>query len=65
MWHDNEEPAETYGYRVDVTEADDGEKTERVLKAMKEAKSVAQEIQMTFGVDRFRFVPLGSKVWND
>ncbi|MCJ8518808.1 hypothetical protein ABID21_001698 [Pseudorhizobium tarimense] len=29
----NEDPAEIYGYGVDVTEADDSEKTERALKA--------------------------------
>lgn len=53
------DPAEIFGYSVDKTEEPDTDGVvAKVLQALEQTEATAQQIQMTFGVENFHFVPL-------
>lgn len=52
------DPAELFGYEIDVRETDDERVAERALRAVKRARETAEEVKMIFGANRFHFVAL-------
>ncbi|MFN7102024.1 MAG: hypothetical protein ACK4N1_05315 [Pseudorhizobium sp.] len=55
------DPADLFGYSVDKAEEPDAaDVVAKVLQALEQTESNAEQIQMTFGVENFHFVPLAA-----
>lgn len=52
------DPAELFGYEIDVRETDNKRIAERALRAVKRARETAEEVKMVFGANQFHFVAL-------
>lgn len=51
-------PAELFGYDIEVSETDDERVAERALRSVQRAGETAEEIKMVFGATQVRFVAL-------
>lgn len=52
------DPAELYGYEIDARETNSTRIAERALQAIKRARETAEEVKMTYGANKFRFITL-------
>ncbi len=60
-----EDPADLFGYSVDVTEPESGDVAAKVRDAVERSDATAEEIKMVFSVDNFRFVSLDPELVKD
>ncbi|MBU0740664.1 MAG: hypothetical protein KJ981_16975 [Alphaproteobacteria bacterium] len=54
----NDDPAELFGYEIEVSETDSERVAENALRAVQRARDTAEEVKMVFGATQFRFVAL-------
>lgn len=54
----NDNPAELFGYDIEVSETDSERVAENALRAVQRARETAEEVKMVFGATRFQFVAL-------
>lgn len=57
-----EDPADLFGYSVEVTEPEGGDVAADVRDAVERSDATAEEIRMVFSVDNFRFVALDAEL---
>lgn len=60
-----EDPADLYGYSVDITEPESDDVAATVRDAVERSETTAEEIKMVFSVDNVRFVSLDAELVED
>jgi hypothetical protein len=61
----DEDPADLFGYSVDITESEGGDVAAKVRNAVERSDATAEEIKMIFSVDNFHFVSLDAGLVKD